>query len=415
MGEQNQAPSSAQATPEAVPLVRAQATIEATPLVSAQPSTEAAPLVDEAKTIAAGVKSLAAHFTGEGTPPWRARALKAKPFVLALSVVIGALFATEQFLASQQEAESSRAEVLFSAATEHLASPQAAIQAAAVRALPRLATFRDVPRPEPGDYFFGSHLVNRFVRSGREYPFMQRAWTLFREFAAQPRTSTAVGPLTEDIVSSAILREGAAWEMRQRVETRITDPGMGSLLYKAKMPNAYGIDLDFRRINFGGVDLRNANLSASKFDDCGFSAASLDGAIFRGASLKKTYLAEAKLQSADFSFAFLDQAILMHATLQGAKFTQTSLVGADFTDGMLDGATFSQAIAHHAIFRNASLRNTIFKQADISSALFEGADVEGADFTTSIGFTNGTLTGARNAEKARVPKTDATQKRSNVP
>jgi len=403
MGEQSHSPRSNQAITTAASSPHA-------------PSTnEAAPLVDEARAIAAGVTSLAKHFTEKDVSGWRSRVLKAKPFVVALSVLIGALFATEQFLASQQEAESSRAEVLFSAATEHLASPQEAIQAAAVRALPRLATFRDVPRPEPGDYFFGSHLINRFVRTRREYPFMQRAWTLFREFAAQPRTPTAVAPLAEDIVSSAILREGAAWEMRQRMETRITDPGMGSLLYKAKLPNAYGIDLDFRQVNFGGVDLRNANLSASKFDDCGFSAASLDGAIFRGASLKKAYLAEAKLQSADFSFAVLDQAILMHATLQGAKFTQTSLVRADFTDSMLDGATFSQASAHHAIFRNASLRNAIFKQADISSALFEGADVEGTDFTTSIGFTNGTLAGARNAEKARVPKTDATQRRINVP
>lgn len=410
MGKQSHSPHSNQANTTAAPGAE-----RAAPSLRAPLTNEATPLVDEIKAIAAGVTSLAKHFTSKEVSDWHALALKVKPFVVALSVLIGALFATEQFLASQQEAESSRAEVLFSAATEHLASPQEAIQAAAVHALPRLATFRDVSRPEPGDYFFGSHLINRFVRTRREYPFMQRAWTLFREFAAQPRTPTTVNPLTEDIVSSAILREGAAWEMRQRMETRITDPGMGSLLYKAKMPNAYGIDLDFRHINFGGVDLSNSNLSASKFDDCGFSAASLEGAIFSGASLKRAYLADAKLERADFSFAFLDHAILMHATLQGAKFTQTSLTGADFTDSKLDGATFSQAIAHHATFRNASLRNAIFKQADISSAVFEGADVEGTDFTTSIGFTNGTLAGARNAEKARVSNTNATQRRSNVP
>jgi len=330
---------------------------------------------------------------------------------LATSVAIGALFTSEQFLASQQEAESSRAEVRFSAVAQQLASSQLAIQAAAIRSLPALGAFQDVPRPQPGDYVFGSHLINRFLRSRREYPFMQRSWTLFQEFASQPRTSAVVGSSTENIVSSAILREGAAWEMRQRMETTVTDAGTGSLLYKANLANAYGIDLDFRHINFGGVDLRNANLNASKFDDCGLSGARLDGAVFRGASIKSAYLAEARMQGADFSFAVLDGAILKHATLQRATFTQTSLVRADFTDSILDGATFSQAIAHDAIFTNASLRGAVFKQADISSASFEGADVEGADFSTSIGFINGTLNGARNVRKARLPQTGAGQRR----
>src|SRR2546425_6031853 len=209
---------------------------------------EAGQLVNEAKSIAAGVTSLATHFTRKDIPHWWERVLHAKPVVLVLSVVIGALFTSEQFLASQQEAESSRADVLFSAATEQLASPQAAIQAAAVRSLPRLATFRDVPRPQPGDYFFGSHLINRFVRSRREYPFMQRSWTLFREFAAQPRTSIVVNPSTENIVSSAILSEGAAWEMRQRIGARAADAGKGALLFKAKPANAYGIDQNFRHV-----------------------------------------------------------------------------------------------------------------------------------------------------------------------
>lgn len=366
-------------------------------------------LVGEAKNIAEGVASLATHFRGQQIPGWQAGFRRAGSILLALSAVIGALFGLEQFLASRQETARTETETLFSAAMQQLASPQPALQAAAVRSLPRIATFRDVPRPEPGEYVFGSYLINRFVRSRREFPLMQQSWMLFREFASQSRMSSTANPSTGDIVSSAILLEGAAWEMRRRTETRVTDEGTGSLLYKANLPNAHGIDQDFRRINFGAVDLRNADLSASKFDDCGLSGARLDGAILRGASLKSAYLAEARMQNADFSFAVLDGAVVKHAMLQGAKFTQTFLVRADFTDSTLDKATFSQAIVHHAIFKNASLRGAVFEQTDVSFALFEGADVEGADFTTSIGFTNATLSGARNVKEARLPKANATK------
>jgi uncharacterized protein YjbI with pentapeptide repeats len=373
-------------------------------------------LVGEAKNIAQGVASLATHFRGEQIPRWHTRLRRAGPYLLALSVVIGALFAMEQFLGYQQETERTRVDALFSAATEQLASPHTAIQAGAVRSLPRLGYFADVARSQPGDYFFGSHLIHRFVRPHNEYPLMQRSWMLFRDFAAQPRTRSVGDSSESDAVSSALLHEGAVWEKRLRMGKTMTDIEVsGSLLYKAKLANAQGIEGDYRGIIFGAVDLTNANLSGSKFDDCGLSGAHLDGANLRGASLESAYLAEAKMRKADFSFARLDDAIFKRALLQGATFTQTSMVQTDFTDATLDGVTFSQTTIRHALFNNASLRGAIFSQADVSSASFNEADVEGADFTAAIGFSNTTLSGARNAQKARLPSGYVTQRGKKLP
>lgn len=370
--------------------------------------------VPEAKAIADGVSSIATHFTG-GTSGWRAKWRRAKPFVLAIPVLIGALFTLEQFLESQAEAESSRAESRFSATTEQLASPQLAIQAAAVHSLPRLAMFRDVTRAQPGDYILGSHVINRFLKSRRDYPFMQRSWALLREFAAQPRSGTVTDPSADNVVSSAILQEGAAWELRRRSEMNSVLEASGALLFDAELPNAHGIHQDFRHINFGAVDLRNAVLDGSNFDDCGLSRAHLDGAIFHGATLRSAYLAEGNIENADFSFAHLDDADFKRAKLQGAKFTQAVAVRTDFTGSILDKASFSQATASQAIFRNASLKGTVFGQADLTSAVFDGADVDGADFTTSIGFTDQTLTGAKNITRAHLPQRYAAQQRRKVP
>jgi len=380
------------------------------PVAHGPSACDAGLLVGEAKNIAEGVASLATHFRGEQIPGWGARLRRAGPYLLPLSVVIGAFFAMEQFLGYQQENERTRADALFSAATVQLASPHTAIQAGAVRSLLRLGYFLDVARSQPGDYFFGSHLINFFMRSHNEYPLMQRSWMLFRDFAAQPRTRSIADSSESDAVSSALLREGADWEKRLRMGKIMTDIEVsGSLLYKAKLANAQGIEGDYRGINFGAVDLTNANLSGSKFDDCGLSGAHLNGAILRGASLKSAYLAEARMRNADFSFASLDDAVFKKARLQGAIFKQTSLARADFTDGTLDETTFSQATIREAIFNNASLRGAVFSQTDVSSASFKSADVEGADFTTAIGLTNTTLSGARNVRKARLPSGSATQ------
>jgi len=405
MDERSGNSSDNQATTTTAPVAAAPA-----PVAHGPSACDAGLLVGEAKHIAEGVASLATHFRGEQIPGWRAGLRRAGPYVLALSAVIGALFAMEQFLGYQQENERTRADALFSAATEQLASPHAAIQAGAVRSLPRLGHFLDVARSQPGEYFFGSHLINRFVRSHNEYPLMRRSWMLFRDFAAQPRTRSIADSSESDAVSSALLQEGAAWEKRLRMGKTITDIEMaGSLLYKAKLANAQGIEGDYRGINFGAVDLTNANLSGSRFDDCGLSGAHFIGAILRGASLKFAYLAEARLRNADFSFAYLDDAVFKKAQLQGATFTQTSLIRADFTDGTLDEARFSQATIREAIFNNASLRGAVFSQTDVSAGSFKGADVEGADFTAAIGFSSVTLSGARNVRKARLPSANATQ------
>jgi len=50
--------------------------------------------------------------------------------------------------------------------------------------------------------------------------------------------------------------------------------------------------------------------------------------------------------------------------------------------------------------KNASLKEAVFEQAGREFRRLENADVDGADFTTLFGFTDATLNGAKNVEKA---------------
>lgn len=367
-------------------------------------------LIAEAKIIAKGVSSLASHFC-EQVPAWQAMLRSARLYLLPLSVIIGAIFAVEQYFGNRQKDERTQMAALFSATTNQLASPYEAIQAGAVRSLPQLGYFKDVVRPLPNDYFIGAHLINRFVRSRSEYPFMKQSWLLFRDFAVQPRTESIANPVESNIVSSALLWEGTAWEKRLRTEKAMMDIKMsGALLYKAKLANAQGIDGDYQGINFGAVDLTKANLVGSKFDNCGLSGAQFNDANLTGVSLKDAYLAEAQMRNVNFSFSHLDNAMFKKTILKRATFTQTILVETDFTEATLDKATFNQATMSHTIFKNASLRGAVFSQTDVSSASFEGADVEGADFTTAIGFSKGILSKARNVQRAHLPAGNVTRK-----
>jgi uncharacterized protein YjbI with pentapeptide repeats len=320
-----------------------------------------------------------------------------KPTLVFLSILFGGAFALEQYLASQHEAAKARVEGLLSSASEALGSPDYVVQANAVRTLARTSEFSTYTVPS-GPTALGRHMWGGLVGLPAEYPYFEQSWLIFRDFATSPRGSDRL------LVSSAILREGAAWEHRLRRGGRAPAGWTGgSLLFEAQLPAAKANDLDLRGIQFGTADLTGADISGSNCGGCGLLGARLNAAIMRGSNLSSAYLAEATINEADLSFARLNQAILRRVHAKGVVFLQTDLSNADFANSRLDGSTFSQANLTRTAFTGASLRGVRFTQSDVSVATFDNADVEGADFTRAIGFSESLLRKARNSAKALVP------------
>lgn len=361
---------------------------------------EARGLTPAAERIADSASSLVKVFSeGRQSGPWQRAWHFAKSALVILSVVVGGAFALEQYLAAQHVAARTQTEALLASASNALASPHDALQASAVRTLARIGQLRDYD-VQPGTIPLGRHLWNGLVGYTPEYPFFERSWMLFRDFAMASRLPQ------DEVVSSALLSEGSAWENRIR-SGEIVTPGwsLGSLLYGANLVGAHGISLDLRRLHFGPVDLTSADLTASNCSDCGLLGARLDRTVLRSAILMHAYLAEASMHKADMSFARMDGAVLRKVKAQNVTFTQTVLSDADFTGALLDGAKFTQATLHNTIFARASLRGAVFVQTDVSSASFQEANVDGADFTLATGFSESTLITARNADKAHRPPT----------
>jgi uncharacterized protein YjbI with pentapeptide repeats len=363
-------------------------------------------LTSEARAISDGVMSIATNIGKvTATPSLLSRLWTfAKFFTWVGGTIIGALFGIETFFQHQQENYRNQADALFNSSREQLASEQAAIRANAVRSLPPLARFQNIVQSQPSDYFVGSHLLNRFWYNRTEMPLKRQAWTLFREFAQQPRVQKATNTDEVDIVSSALLQEGVAWEKRMQMERATPSVDMsGSLLFKARLSNAKANGLDCSRTSFGATDLKFANLPSCIFDDCNLVRAALDGALFNNARLSGASLSEASATKADFSFAKCSKTVFRKSVMAYATFTQTVLDGADFSGAILDGASFSQANVQAANFSGASLRKTIFSQVDVSTASFDAADVEGADFTSAFGVSKALLDRAKNSDKVLLP------------
>ena len=350
-------------------------------------------LVSEARTIAAGVRTIASELSKiHFSHVW--------PYLAAL---IAALFATETFLQHQQETARNQADALFSSTRDQLASSSAAIRANAVRSLPPLAEFQSIVQSEPRKYFVGSYLVNRFCLRRFEQPLKSQCWMLFREFAQQLRMQQLTSADEVDVVSSALLQEGVAWEKRIRFDKSSRTLEMsGSLLFGAKLANAKGIGLDCSDMNFGPTDLKFANVASSNFDDASLLRASLEGALLNNTSFKSACLAEANLTKADLSFGKCPDADFRKARLRSVTFKQTVLTRANFSGADLDSCFFTQANIADANFSGASLRGTVFSQTDVSTASFNGADVENVDFTSAFGVSKTLLANAKNFDKAVV-------------
>lgn len=122
------------------------------------------------------------------------------------------------------------------------------------------------------------------------------------------------------------------------------------------MPDLRGVDLslvdevDLRRVDLGGIDLRSARLS--------------------GATLSGTHLWQARLNNADLRYASLDMAELNYADLRGAKLGLSRLVAANLTQVRAEGASFRDANLSHAILNGAQ-----FQGADLTGARVAGTSV----------------------------------------
>ncbi len=352
-----------------------------------------------ADSLAATASSLLRVLTSDRPQTPAQRAWRhAKSVAFPISVLLGGLFGFERYLASQHESRKARVEELLLSATEALGNSDRVVQASAVRSLARISEFSTYSVPT------GIGLVGRHIRASfgfaPEYPYFDQAWTIFRDFAATRRTPAHA------LVSTEILREGAAWELRSRLAHRVPpNQTRGSLLFGAELANAIANDLDLRGIRFGNADLSGADLSGSDCTGCRLLGARLNAAKLKGTVLDSAYLGEASLDDADLAFTGLRKAVLRQASLRRSKFLQADLTGADLTGAHLDGAVFSQATLELTVFTSASLRGVRFEQSDVSSATFDNADVAGADFTLARGFAVSLLRTARNAHRIQVRRT----------
>lgn len=381
-------------------------TIQSEPFEAAASSRATAPppcdvrrLNPAADRIADGVSSVAsvlaeAHRTRGWKPAWD----RTKSMLVIASIVVGGGFALEQYLASHYEAAKARVEARFASASDALASSDRVLHANAVRTLHRISEFAtyDVPT---GSSSLGRHLRAAIFGLPQEYPYFEQAWLLFRDVATARREAS------DQVLSSALLREGAAWEHRIRKGGTVpVDWARGSLLFQAYLAGARGADLDLRGIQFGAADLSGADLSESNCTECGLLGARLQGVTLRSTVLDSAFLSEAILNGADLSFAKMPRAVLRKAQAVEVTFLQTDLTGAELAGALLDGATFSQAVLTRTDFRDSSLRGVRFLQTDLSSAIFDGADVQAADFTRAVRFSESVLRHARNVDKALLPQ-----------
>lgn len=317
-----------------------------------------------------------------------------------LIALASATWAIESFLQRNQETVRMQAEATFNSAREHLASSQPAIQANALRSIHNLAFRQTVIEPSADRYFPGAFIMNR-LRRRMEYPFMLQCRSLFHEFAIQERTTVSG---QNNLVSSAILESGVAWQTReQALDSLTTITVQGSLLFKANLPGARAIGLVCDGINFGATDFGFANLSGGHFNDCGLNGAILRGTILNGCDFRGAVLTEANLQKADLSFAHCEGAFFRKADFTDATFKQTDLSRADFAGATLDRVKFSQATLSRTAFNGASLKGAVFSQTDVSTAEFDRADLDGADLTAAIGVTKVNWLSAVNVDKARIP------------
>ena len=349
-------------------------------------------IADSASSVAKVLTTL--HQKGARGTAWD----YAKSILLSISVLAGGAFALEQYLATEYEARKASAEALLSSASGALGATDHVLQANGLRTLSRISEFLTYAAP-PGAVSLGRHLRAALFGFPAEYPYFEQSWLIFRDFATSRSTSSS-----HPLVSSAILREGAAWEHRARDRERVPPKwNGGSLLFQAQMRDAKANNLDLRGIQFGAADLRAADLSGSDCAACGLLGARLDGAQLRGTVLDSSFLAEATMSQADLSFARLNGAVLRKVDAQRATFLQTDLTNADLTEARLDGSTFSQATLFQTNFTGASLRGVRFLQCDVSTATFDDADIEGADFTHAVQFSESLVQAARNSNKAIFP------------
>jgi uncharacterized protein YjbI with pentapeptide repeats len=116
-------------------------------------------------------------------------------------------------------------------------------------------------------------------------------------------------------------------------------------------------NMDLRRINLAGRNLRYAE----------FTGSSMQRANLRGADLRG-----ARLQLANLTRANLARAKAAGARMTAAGLTSANLAGADLTGARMNGAMF---------LTNANLTGATLVRANLTNAFLRGATVTGADFS----------------------------------
>lgn len=108
------------------------------------------------------------------------------------------------------------------------------------------------------------------------------------------------------------------------------------------------VQLNFRWVTFGAVDLSDGNLSYGDFTRANLQRAQLCRANLQQANLSGTNLRGACLAQANLQGANLKWANLARADLRGANLSQANLTGADLSAADLTAADLQGAILQEA-------------------------------------------------------------------
>lgn len=320
-----------------------------------------------------------------------------KTAALYISVIVGSLFALEQYLASNHWEVNDRVQTQLLSASAALGDDDHIVKANAIRSLARITEFKTYEVSQ-GVASIGQHIRAGFFGHPDFFPYFEDSWLVLRDFA------TSRDSPNSELVSTEVLREGAWLEHRTRDGGNAPAQwNRGSLLFQARLPRAMGNDLDLSGIQFGAANLEGSTLTGSDCSQCGMLGVRLEGSILRGTVLASAYLSESNVDNADLSFADARNAVFNKASLKNSRFLQANLTQAQFRYADLTGAIFSQTNLSGTDFSNANLHESNFDQSDVSGAKFSGANVEGTDFARANNFDAALLTDAINADKAILP------------
>ena len=153
------------------------------------------------------------------------------------------------------------------------------------------------------------------------------------------------------------------------------------------------IDEDLSRIDFDGLDLREAifvesTLNESSFDHCNLSFANLskivgDSVNFRYTNLYNTVFTDSFINNGIFDNADIDRTKLNKTSCQNSSFIHSTIRHACFSEADLIKSTFKDSLCSHVDFSYCILDQSDFGYTNIQGSNFFDTNLHLVDFSYS--------------------------------